>query len=335
MNKKIYIFAIMIIIATIFSVNFLIFQKLNSSLSDEKNDNEMITPEEVPTYHFVMIAGNQDNFSWESIKVGGKRAAKELGIAVEFKASTFYNTEQQYKYMDMAIASKVDGIITYVCDEKQDKEYINKAFKQGIPVITMGTDSKDSKRTAFVGINTYDTGVQLGRMLLSSTGISGEVVILMSNGFIGGTMAQNLLLSGVQEVVKPYPSIKIKPIEYNNSEFQGIEEAIKSIINSEPDLDTIICTTASDTSIVAEILIDLNKVGYHIIGSGDSPEVLRYIEKGLVYGTVKADLQQMGYNAVQALMDIKENGRTSTYFKVDNYSITSNNIKEYVKDGKN
>lgn len=335
MSKKLYIFAFVIIITTIFSVNFLIFQKVNNSLSDKKNDNEMITPVEIPTYHFVMIAGNQDNFSWESIKEGGKRAAKELGVAVEFKSSTFYNTEQQYKFMDMAIASKVDGIITYVWDENQDKEYINKAVNQGIPVITMGSDSKDSKRTAFVGINTYDTGVQLGRMLLSSTGISGEVVVLMSNGFIGGTMAQNLLLSGVQEVVKPYPSIKIKPVEYNNSEFQGIEEAIKSIINSEPDLDTIICTTASDTSIVAEILIDLNKVGYHIIGSGDSSEVLRYIEKGLVYGTVKADLEQMGYNAVQALMDIKEKGRTSTYFKVDNYSITSNNIKEYVKDEKN
>jgi len=32
-------------------------------------------------------------------------------------------------------------------------------------------------------------------------------------------------------------------------------------------------------------------------------------------------------------MDTKEKGRTSTYFKVDNYSITKNNVKEYVKDG--
>jgi len=333
MYKKTYIFAFIIIITTIFGVNFFIFHNLNNSLGNIKNNDEMITPEEIPSYHFVMIAGNQDNFSWESIKEGGKKAAKELGVAVEFKASNVFNTEEQYKHMDMAIASKVDGIITYVWNEIQDKEFINKAVKLDIPVITMGTDSKNSMRTAFVGINTYDTGIQLGRMLLSSTGTSGEVVILMNNGFIGGTMAQNLLLSGIQEAVKPYPTIKIIPIEYNTSEFQGIEEAIKSIITSKSDLDTIICTTASDTSIVAEILIDLNKVGYHIIGSGDSPEVLRYIEKGLVYGTVKADLEQMGYNAVQALMDTKEKGRTSTYFKVDNYSITKNNVKEYVKDG--
>jgi ribose transport system substrate-binding protein len=334
MKKKPYIIIFITIIIAIFGVNFFIFYNLNNSFKKIKSDDEMVMPEKIPSYHFVMISGNQDNFSWESIKEGGKRAAKEFGVAVEFKGSNIYNPEEQSKYMDMAIASKVDGIATYVWDEAQGKNYIDKAVKQGIPVITMGTDAKNSGRTAFVGINTYDSGVQLGRLTVEATGNQGEVVVLMSDGIIGGIMAQNLLLSGIQEAVKDYPNIKIKPIEYNTSEHQGIEEAIKDIISSNPSLDTIVCTTARDTSIVAEILVDLNKVGYHIIGSGDSPEVLRYIERGLVFGSVKADLEQMGYNAIEALVDTKKIGRTSTYFKVDNYSITKNNINDFIKDGK-
>lgn len=334
MKKKSYIFIFIGIIITVFGVNFFIFYNLNNSFNEIKNDDEMVMPEKMPSYHFVMISGNQDNFSWESIKEGGKKAAKELGVAVEFKGSNIYNPEEQWKYMDMAIASKVDGIVTYVWDEVQGKEYIEKSAKQDIPVVTMGTDSKNSSRTAFVGINTYDAGIQLGRMTIEATGDVGEVVVLMSDGIIGGIMAQNLMLSGIQEAIKDQPNIKIKPIEYNTSGFQGIEEAIKEIISSNPALDTIICTTARDTSIVAEILVDLNKVGYHIIGSGDSPEVLRYIERGLVFGSVKPDLEQMGYNAILALMDTKQKGRTSTYFKVDNYTITKSNINDYVKDGK-
>jgi ribose transport system substrate-binding protein len=334
MKKKPYIFIFITIIIAVFGVNFFIFYNLNSSFKEIKNDDEMVMPEKMPSYHFVMISGNQDNFSWESIKEGGKKAAKEFGVAVEFKGSNIYNPEEQSKYMDMAIASKVDGIVTYVWNEVQGQEYIDKAVRQSVPVITMGTDAKNSDRTAFVGINTYDAGVQLGRLTVEATGNQGEVVVLMSDGIIGGIMAQNLMLSGIQEAVKDYPDIKIKPIEYNTSGSQGIEDAIKDIISSNPALNTIVCTTARDTSIVAEILVDLNKVGYHIIGSGDSPEVLRYIEKGLVFGSVKADLEQMGYNAVQALMDTKEKGRTSTYFKVDNYSITKNNINDYIKDGK-
>ncbi|MEG1312941.1 MAG: hypothetical protein RSD40_01370, partial [Bacilli bacterium] len=83
MKKKSYIFIFIVIIITVFGVNFFIFYNLNSSFNEIKNDDEMVMPEKMPSYHFVMISGNQDNFSWESIKEGGKKAAKELGVAVE------------------------------------------------------------------------------------------------------------------------------------------------------------------------------------------------------------------------------------------------------------
>ncbi len=57
---------------------------------------------------------------------------------------------------------------------------------------------------------------------------------------------------------------------------------------------------------------------------------MRYIDNGMIYGAVSADYEQMGYDAVKALVDMKEGGRTSAYFTVDIQSITKANVAEYL-----
>jgi len=120
-------------------------------------------------------------------------------------------------------------------------------------------------------------------------------------------------------------------VEYNYANFLSLEDTIQDLLINQPGLDAIISTNEKDTTLVAQRLIDLNKVYYSLIGYGDTPEILRYIDNGVVFGTVSANHEQMGYDAIKALVDLKEGGRTSAYFTVDTHLITKNNVSKYLE----
>lgn len=333
MKKKHYIVVLIAMVFLILLVTLYIYYNINNALASLDNNAGLSVPEKEPAYHFAMICENVEDSFWLSIKKGVEQASKEFNVAVEFNWSGGSSTGEQSKHMDMAIASKVDGIITYVWNEEQAGEMIDRSVEQNIPVVTISSDAKNSKRAAFVGVNTYSYGTQLGRMLLAAIGEKGDVVVLVSNNHIGGTVVQNLTISGMKDALKNYPDINIITIEYNQSDVLGIEDMTKDLLTNRPELNAIVCTNARDTAVVAQRLIDLNKVGYSIVGYGDTPEILRYIDNGVVYGTVTASHEQMGYNAVRALYDIKRNGRTSAYFTVDTSLITKGNVSKYLESG--
>ena len=56
--------------------------------------------------------------------------------------SRFTNLDEQMMYLDIAIASKVDGIVTHVLDEEKFTPLINRAVDSGIPVITVEAEAK-------------------------------------------------------------------------------------------------------------------------------------------------------------------------------------------------
>lgn len=333
MKRKHYIVLPAILVLFILIITSLIYYSINNALASVENDAGIIVPEKEPVYHFAMICENVEDSYWLSIKKGVEQASKEFNVAVEFNWPSSSNTDDQLKHMDMAIASRVDGIVAYVWDEQKASEIIDRAVDEGIPVITIGSDAKNSKRAAYVGANTYTYGSQLGRMLVAATGGKGDAVVLVSNNQIGGTVVQNLTISGIKDAMKLSPGMKLRSIEYDQSDFLGIEDTIKEVLTNSPNLDAIVCTNARDTTVVAQRLIDLNKVGYKIVGSGDTPEILRYIDNGVVFGTVTANHEQMGYNAIKILVDIKKQGRTSAYFAVNTQIITKENVAEYIKPG--
>lgn len=331
MKKKNYLVLMFLVVLPIVAITMIIYLNINSALHSLDSSGGIVVPKSNPEYHFAMICENMDDPFWLSVKKGVERASQEFNVAVEFNWPGEMNADEQAKCLDMAIVSKVDGIVTYTWDETETGKLINKAVEREIPVVTISTDSKDSKRSAFVGVNTYAAGTDMGRMLLSALFNEGNAVILVSDNGAGATVVQNLLVTGIMDAVKSSPLVDVETIQYNYANFLSLEDTIQSVLINQPDLDAIICTNAKDTTLVAQRLIDLNKVNYSIIGYGDTPEILRYIDNGVISGTVSASHEQMGYDAIKALVDLKKSGRTSAYFTVDTRLITKSNVSKFLE----
>jgi ribose transport system substrate-binding protein len=331
MRKKNYIVLVALIILPILVVTVIIYFNISNALQSADNSAGIVVPKTDPKYHFAMICENMDDPFWLSVKKGVQKASEEFNAAVEFNWPAGISADEQYKCLDMAIVSNVDGIVTYVWNEEETGRLIDKSVEKEIPIVTIRTDAKDSRRAAFVGVNTYSAGMEIGRMLIEATGGRGDAVALVSQKAPGDTIVQSLMISGITDALKGTPELRLETLEYDYANFLSLEDTIQDLLINQPGLDAIITTSEKDTTLVAQRLIDLNKVYYSIIGYGDAPEILRYIDNGVIFGTVSANHEQMGYDAIKALVDLKESGRTSAYFTVDIQLITKDNVADLLE----
>ena len=284
-----------------------------------------------PNYHFAVIAQNTDDAFWQSVKKGCMDASDYYNVAVEFNAPRFTNIDEELQYFNIAIASRVDGIVTHVLDEKKFTPLINKAVSFGIPVVTIEADAKNSRRSSFIGTNSVNLGSEAGKLVLKATKGKANVAFILNNfGEVGENITQNLRISGFKDATKDFPGVKIQTIKTSSTGFFSAEEVARSILYDFPKVDTIICTSSKDTISVAQIIVDLNRVGeINIIGYDDATEILRYVEKGVIFGTVVGNPYKSGYESISSLIEIKKNEMTSSYVDTGVEVVTSENLQQY------
>jgi len=327
--KKLLVFGVVILV---FIFIFLIGYSINYFQINLLEANSLLKESSSKIdYHFIVIAQNTDDSYWQIVREGCFDAASEFNVAVEFNGPRFTNMDEQVKYFKMAVASRVDGIVTHVLDEEVFTPLIDEATEAGIPVITIETDAKNSKRKAFVGTNTYNLGGEAGKLVLESVGDEAVIgIIIKSFNGTSENVPQNLRVAGFKDTLKDAPNAIIKTIQSSGAGLFSAEEVTRQILYNYPEVNTIICTNVKDTICAAQIVVDLNKVGQvTIIGYGDAPEILRYIEKGVIYGTVAANPYEMGYESIRSLVEYKKKFMTSSYVDTGARVITARNLEEY------
>ena len=314
-----YAIFILIVLIVITSLTLLWLRKVESTVPLSK-----------PKYHFYFIAQNSVDPFWVEVIRGAQESAKDNNVAVEFYAPRFNDPNEELKHMDIATISKVDGIITHVSTAVDFTEAIDKAYSNDIPVITFENDDNKSKRQTFVGINSFIIGSEAAKMLIEATGGKANIAVISSEDFSQDYVEQNLKMSGFVSTLKDYPNIKII---HNFSSKMGIlsaEEITQKIIDSKDNINAIFTVSSADTLGAAQFIVDRNKVGDIIlVGYGSSEQILRYIDKGIIYGAVASDAFKMGYEGLKAMVDIKDGNPIPTFIDTEIEVITKKNLDKY------
>ena len=97
--------------------------------------------------------------------------AAQNGCFVEMTGQNLSTRYSKADRFNIAISSKVDGIIVEGDDSAETVALIDKATANGIPVVTVLTDC-DSARKSFVGLNNYSLGTEYGEELLAISNYS-------------------------------------------------------------------------------------------------------------------------------------------------------------------
>lgn len=262
-----------------------------------------------PQYRLVLITQDIDTPFWDKVGYAAQEQAKKEGVSLEVWGSYDNNKEDFLENLEIAIYSKVDGIIIQGLDTTKFKDLIKvKASFYGVPVITVVNDvpMSESLRRTYVGSDQYKAGRLIAGQLVSDMGSIGNV-ILMSDRI--REYFQEQRLRGIQDVLKKYPNIQILNAETSESSEQIISTT-QDMLNRMPDVDAIVAVNASIAgTMIQEISKRSQLERYHIYSFDDGPESLLLLEQGKLDAVIQQSPEMMGKLSVK-LMTEWLNGET-------------------------
>lgn len=285
--------------------------------------------------HYALITDDLEKSFWDSVYEGTKAEGDLSGSYVEQLGKNLAVTYTKDELMEIAIDSHVDGIILEADESEQTTELIQRATENGIPVVTVLTDSANSERKSYVGISNYNLGGEYGKQIMKLlNGENQKILILMNMNTEDSS--QNIIYTAIQETLEKegadMSKISLETAAISDDGAFSAEESIRDIFMDSENLpDIMICLNELNTTSVYQAVVDYNKVGViNIIGYYSSDTILRAIDRNVIQATISVDTEQMGRYCVQALDEYLETDHVSEYFSVDISQISAENVSEYL-----
>jgi ribose transport system substrate-binding protein len=254
-------------------------------------------------YRLVLITLDMETPFWDKVASGALKQAKENGASLEIWGSYGNNTEDFLKKMEIAIHSKVDGIIIQGLDTEDFKQLTKvKASYYGIPIITVANDvpMSESLRKTYIGSDQKRSGELIAKQLVLDMGETGEVVLMYDRQ---QEFYQTQRLNGIKDVLKDYPDVQIMYAETSDSREQTIA-ATQDVLNRMPEVDAFIAVSADFVgAMVQEISRRYQVEPYYIYSFDDGPDSLPLLDQGKLDGIIKQSPNEMGEKSVQLLLE--------------------------------
>jgi len=256
---------------------------------------------------FAIVPKMRDNPVFVLAKDGALAQAKEFGdVEVLYEAPPEGDAVKQAEIVRSLIAKRVDGMSISCNNADVLKDPINEAMAAGIPTICFDSDSPDSKRILYYGVDSRQAGAKLGELLIKALGsdLAGDV------GQVTGVAgAPNLeeRMDGLREyLAEKAPNLKLLPAQpCDDSTTKGMQ-VVQDILRGHPDLKGLILI--GGWPLFSEFpgpFSGLKERPRAKVVSFDALETeWEYVRRGYVYALVAQRCFDWGKESVRILHDI-------------------------------
>lgn len=249
--------------------------------------------------HFVYVSPAAAVSYWVDVASGVEAAAKDLGVKVDLVGPDQVDQMKQIEDIEAAVVSKPDGVITMALNEEAFADPVKYAVENGVPVVLLDGDAPDSPRSFYVGVNTYQQGVDVGNKILETVGKDAKIGIVTAGLDIE---IINDRIDGLKAVCEENPGMEIVAIEDAAGDTIQAGEKATAMLQTYPEINVMIAAGASDVPGVGLAIDELGlKDKVTGIAFNDDPQGLDYLKTG-VYDFILCSLpSEEGYAAVQAI----------------------------------
>ncbi|MFJ7827810.1 substrate-binding domain-containing protein [Psychrobacillus sp. NPDC096623] len=296
-RKLVLLLVVLIIVLSYFTIvsatkAFRFTSELPASLSEMED-----------SVRIVLITQELDTPFWNKVGKGAIQQAKIENVELEVWGSYGNNEDDFLKKMEIAIHSKVDGIIVQGLDTDEFKELTKiKAAFYGIPVITVANDVpvEESLRKTYVGSDQFFAGKMVANQLIKEMGVAGEVIILRDEV---QAYYQKERIAGIQNVLDKYPEINII-IRGTEGTNEQVISTTQQLMNEAPRATAFIAVNANYAGpMIQEIGRRTQVEPYHIYTFDDGVESTVLLEQGKLDGILEQKPEEMGQGSVKWLME--------------------------------
>jgi ribose transport system substrate-binding protein len=236
---------------------------------------------------------------WDVVEKGWNDGAAKFNAKVDYIGPTSLSLDEMIKYMETAIAQKVDGIATMALNAEAMKKPIADAKAAGIPVVLVDTDSPTSQRDAYAGTSNEAAGETAGGFMAKVTGGKATIAILT-----GRLDQPNLVdrVAGFKKAIANNPDMKVVDMQPDDSDLQKGITAAEAMLLAHPDITAMFGSEGFGAPALCTVVKEAGKSGQiHIVGFDDLQQSVDCITAGTVDGVVVQKQYVMGYRAVDYL----------------------------------
>lgn len=259
-------------------------------------------PEDMENPRLVLITQELKTPFWNQVAAGASNQAEKEGVSLEVWGSYGNDQDEFLKQIEIALHSKVDGVIVQGLDTGEFKELTKiKAASYGIPVVTVANDVPvaESLRKTYVGSDQVEAGKRLAEELVHDMGTEGQVVLL---GNIEQVYSQQQRLHGMNEILKAYPGIEAVLVESGNSN-EEVVETTQNVLNQVPGADAFIALNANHVgTMMQEISRRSALERFHVYSFDDGADISALLTQGGLDAVIGQSPEKMGSLSVELIM---------------------------------
>jgi ribose transport system substrate-binding protein len=251
---------------------------------------------------YYLVATNTAVPYWKTAADGFAAAGAEYGVSVDTRGPAGLNPEAEVEEFKAMVARKPAGILVSVANSKLMAPEIDAAIAAGIPVITIDSDSPESKRLYFIGTNNLEAGKLGGRRVADRLNGKGNVVFFTNPG------QPNLdeRLKGYQDIFAAFPGIKVVEVfDIKADPGSALDQAgVYLARTGAAKIDAFICLDSRSGSNVAEAFKRRNATDRLLIAMDVDTDTLQLVGDGTIDSTISQKPYTMAFLGLKALDDI-------------------------------
>jgi len=256
------------------------------------------------SYTLGMIAKSQGNPFFEAARVGANDAARELGakhglkIKIDWRTPNEEDAQKQAEFLEQLVLNGADGVIISCSDATKLTDAINKAVRQGTPVITFSGDAPASKRFVALGIDDYKCGEQTFENLAKL--LDGKGVVAAIDGNPNAANLQQRA-AGFRSAAKKHPGIKLLDIYYHKETPQDAVAKIEQVMQANPNITG--WGLLGGWPLFTDNALRWSPGTIKCVAVDALPPELAYVRSGHVQLLLSQDVYGYGYRAVEHLIN--------------------------------
>jgi ribose transport system substrate-binding protein len=287
------------------------------------------------TYTLGMIAKSQGNQFFEAAHSGADAAARELGtkygitIKIDWRTPNEEDAQKQAEYVEQLVLSGVDGIILSCSDANKLTDAIDKAVRQGIPVVTFSGDAPASRRMVSLGIDDFKCGERTFEELAAL--LKGQGVVAAIDGNPNAVNLQQRA-AGFRAAAKKHPGIRLIDVFYHKETPLDAVARIEQVMQANPDITG--WGFLGGWPLFTDHALKWSPGTVQCVSVDALPPELDYVRSGHVQMLLSQDVFGYGYKSVERLIEKLHLKKDPAVVVEDSAltPVTKVNVEEFAKN---
>jgi len=261
------------------------------------------------------------------------KASVDWGIAKSNGKATLAYTNandsaaKQIADIEDLLAQKVDAIILAATDPNALCPSVDKAVKQGVPVLILERDVNCPGYTTFIDDRNVQNGVLQGAYVADKLNGEGDVVII---GGIQGMGSTVTTIDAINKVFEKYPGIKVVATEYASYQPAKCKQVMDALLTRFEKIDAVISISGNQGVGCFEAMKEADRIAEVKAWTGDDANGwMKIVANEKIPSIITPIPTYAGMHAVEQAIKILEGESVPRDFLVPKPQITSDNIADY------